>query len=129
MNEESKLDAQIEWFHAFAAQSHGELVDQATEMNRTAFLHFVKACLPDHAPSQDQSPEEFATAVRELRDNERQWNQALMSALIQADDLHKSQGWQAAVFKLRAFAGSCPWKGFQEVAQVQAANYRPRPQQ
>jgi hypothetical protein len=125
MTEESKLAKQIEWFHQFAAQSLSELASQASDVNCEAFAQLVKTCLPGHSPPEGHSPKEFAATVQELRVNEHQWNQALCSALVQADDLLKSEGWQAAASKLEAFADSCPWKLFREVAIDQAANYSP----
>jgi len=123
---EAELAAQIEWFHQFAALPPDQLALQASEANRSAFANLVKVCLPDHNPPDSQSPEEFASTVLALRENERQWNRALSSALIHADDLRKSQGWQAAVSALEAFAESCPWKLFAEVARDQASNYSSR---
>jgi hypothetical protein len=127
MTEESKLAEQVEWFHQFSGQSLSDLASQASEVNRRAFARLVATCLPGHSAPQGQSPEEFAATVQQLRANERQWNQALCAALIQADDLLKSKGWQAAASKLEAFAESCPWKLFREVANDQAENYNPQP--
>ncbi|WP_092130547.1 hypothetical protein [Polaromonas sp. YR568] len=121
---ESKLTRQVEWFHQFAEQSAGQLAAQATEENRALFKQYVIACLPGHDPPEGQSPEEFACNVLELRKNESGWNQALMSALIRADDLYKEQAWQSAVATLQSFAGSCPWKLFSEAARNQACNYK-----
>lgn len=121
-----KLSQQVEWFHQFAKQPADQLALQATEENRELFMRFVSTCLPDHNPPEDQSSKEFASAVIQLRGNERRWNQALMSALIQADDLNKSQEWQNAVSMLESFADSCPSKLFREAAQNQACNYKPR---
>lgn len=123
---ESELSQQVEWFHEFAKQSVGQLVLQATEENRRLFVQYVYTCLPNHAPPEGQSSEEFARTVVELRENERQWNQALMSALIKADDQYKARDRQSAVTTLESFAQSCPWKLFEEVAINQACNYKPQ---
>ena len=123
---EAELAAQIEWFHQLAALPPDQLALQASEANRSAFANLVGVCLPDHSAPEGQSPEEFASTVLALRENERQWNRALSSALIQADELHKSQGWQHAVTTLEAFAASCPWKLFREVAGDQAGSYGSR---
>ncbi|QTN28327.1 hypothetical protein HZ993_00230 [Rhodoferax sp. AJA081-3] len=123
---ESELSQQVEWFHEFAKQSVEQLVLQATEENRRLFVQYVCTCLPNHSPPEGQSSEEFARTVVELRENERQWNQALMSVLIKADDLYKAQEWQSAVTKLKSFAQSCPWKRFEEIAIDQACNYKPQ---
>ena len=123
---EAELAAQIEWFHQLAALPPDQLALQASEANQSAFANLVKVCLPDHSAPVGQSAETFASTVLALRENERQWNRALSSALIQADDLHKSQGWQGAVTTLEAFAKSCPWKLFREVARDQANNYSSR---
>jgi hypothetical protein len=125
MTEDSNLAEQVEWFHQFAGQTLSELADQASEINRKAIARLVETCLPGYNAPAGQSPEEFASTVQELRANERQWNQALCAALIQADDLLKSEGSQAAAARLKAFASSCPWKLFREVANNQAANYNP----
>lgn len=123
---ESELSQHTEWFHEFAKQSLDQLALQATEENRALFSQYVNSSLPKHTPPSDQAPEEFAHAVIELRENERQWNQALMSALVRADDHHRAQDWQSAVAALQSFAESCPWKLFAEVAQDQACNYKPQ---
>lgn len=123
---ESERSQQVEWFHQFAKQPIDQLALQATEENRTLFLQHISASLPNHIPPEDQSPEEFARTVVELRENERQWNQALMSALVRADDQYKAQEWQSAVTTLHSFADSCPWQLFEDVARDQACNYKPR---
>ena len=123
---ESELSAQTDWFHQFAEQSVDQLALQANEKNRALFALYVATSLPNHTPPESQPPEEFARTVRELRENESQWNRALMSALIKADDLFKAQEWQSAISTLESFAESCPWKLFQEVARDQSVHYRPR---
>ena len=122
----SERSQQVEWFHQFAKHPVDQLALQATEQNRTLFIQYISASLPNHIPPADQAPEEFARTVVELRENERQWNQALMSALIRADDQYKAQEWKSAVTTLKSFAESCPWKLFEEVARDQACNYKPR---
>lgn len=121
-----ELSGQTEWFHQFAKQSTEQIAIQATENNRTLFRRYVIASLPGHTPPSEQSPEQFACAVVDLRENERKWNQALMSAIIHADDLYKSHDSQGAVAALESFADSCPWKLFHDVAKNHASNYRSR---
>jgi hypothetical protein len=121
---ESEFSQQVEWFHQLSRQPVDQLALQATEENRALFVRYVSTSLPNHAPPECQSPEEFARTVVALRDNERQWSRALMSALMMADDQYKAQGWQSAVAALQSFAESCPWKLFEEVARDQACNYR-----
>lgn len=123
---EDDLSAQTEWFHQFAKQSVDEIAQQASDENRARFLRYAITSLPNHRPPEGLLPEEFAKLVIDLRENERGWNQALMSALIKAEDLHKSQDSQGAVSLLKEFSDSCPWKLFQEVAQGQAFHYKPR---
>ena len=123
---ESELSAQTEWFHEFAKQSTDQIALQASEANRALFERFATSSLPDHRPAEGQSPEEFARTVHELRENERPWNRALMSALIKSDDLYKSKDWKSGISPLESFAESCPWVLFQEVARDQASNYKPR---
>jgi hypothetical protein len=122
---ESELSQQTAWFHQFAKQSIDQLTLQATKENRKLFAQYVSTCLPSHTPPEGRSPQEFASTVIELRENESRWNHALMSALIEADDLYKAQEWQSAVTALQSFAESCPWKLFEEVARDQACNYKP----
>lgn len=122
----AELSRQIEWFHQFAKQPIDQLALQATAENRVLFEQFVIASLPNHRPPLGQSAREFADAVVKLRDNERQWNQGLMSAMVAADDLYQSQDRQGAVATLAKFAESCPWHLFHEAALNQADNYRDR---
>jgi hypothetical protein len=121
---ESKLSRQVEWFHQFAEQPADQLAQQATEENRALFARYVSACLLNHTPPGGQSHEEFALAVIELRENERKWNQALMSSLIKADEQYKVRQLQSAITTLQLFADSCPWKLFSEVARNQARSYK-----
>ncbi len=122
---ESVFSQQVEWFHQFSKQPVDQLALQATEENRALFVRYVSTSLPNHTPPECQSPEEFARTVVALRENERQWNRALMSALIRADDQWKAKKWESAAATLQSFAESCPWKLFEEVARDQACNYRP----
>ena len=121
---ESELSAQTEWFHEFAKQSINQIALQANEANRAMFASYVATSLPNHGVPDDQPPEEFARTVHELLENEKQWNRALMSALIKSDDLYKSKDRKSAVSVLESFAASCPWQLFQEVAHDQASNYK-----
>lgn len=121
---DSELSEQTEWFHQFAKQPTDQLAIQATDTNRALFKRYVIASLPGHTPPNGQSPEQFARAVVDLRENECKWNQALMSAMIHAEDLYKSHNSQGAVSTLESFADSCPWKLFHDVARNHASNYR-----
>ncbi|MFH0130042.1 hypothetical protein ACGLHS_07515 [Variovorax sp. VaC1] len=121
MSQEASHD-EIEWFHDLAKLPVEELVQQATDHNRTRFKKFVTASLPDHVPPDNQSPAEFATTVLELRANQRGWNRALGEALIHADDQRSEGNLQAAISALRSFANSCPWKAFGDFAHAQADN-------
>lgn len=78
------LSAQTEWFHEFAKQSVDQIALQANEANRAFFSSYAAISLPNHKPPRGQSPEEFARTVHELRENERQRNHALVSALIES---------------------------------------------
>ncbi|WP_426390468.1 hypothetical protein [Variovorax sp. R-27] len=113
---------EVEWFHDLAKLPDEELVQQATDVNRTRFKKFVTASLPGHVPPDNQPPAEFATTVLELRANQRGWNRALGEALIHADDQRSEGNLQAAISALRSFASSCPWKTFGDIARVQADN-------
>lgn len=123
---EAAFADQIEWFHQFSMLSPDQLAEQSSEANRVAFSKFAKTSLLNCTPPEDQSPPEFAKTVLALRENERQWNQALCSALIRADDLHKSQALESATSLLESFAKSCPWKLFREVAEKQAREFSAR---
>jgi hypothetical protein len=122
MNEEDELDEGFEWFHELAKLPVEELIQQATDFNRTMFRKFMIASLPDHVPPENQPPAEFAATVLELRANERGWNQALGRALIDADRTRSEGNLQAAISNLRSFASSCPWKAYRDIAQIQADN-------
>ena len=122
MNEEDEVDERFEWFHELAKLPVEELIQQATDLNRAMFRKFVVASLPDHVPPENQSHAEFAATVLELRANERGWNRALGSALIDADDTRSEGNLQAAISNLRSFASSCPWKAYRDVAHIQADN-------
>jgi len=122
MNEEDEVDERFEWFHELAKLPVEELIQQATDLNRAMFRKFVVASLPDHVPPENQSPAEFAATVLELRANERGWNRALGSALIDAGDTRSEGNLQAAISNLRSFASSCPWKAYRDIAQIQADN-------
>ncbi len=113
----------VDWFHAFAKRSVEQLAQLADEEHRSRFRQYVVESLPGHSPPDSLSPDVFAQSVVALRDNERKWNQALMAALTDADDLHRSGATQECVEILRAFAESCPWRRFAEVARRQAAAY------
>jgi len=118
------LSEQTDWFHQFAKQPIDQLAMQATDANRKFFERYVIASLPGHTPPNGQSSEEFARAVVDLLENEHQWNQALMSAIIHADDLYKTNYSLGAVSTLESFAESCPWELFQDIARNKASNYR-----
>jgi len=120
MSHEAAPHNEVEWFHDLAKLPVEELVQQATDVNRTRFRKFVTASLPGHVPPDNQPPAEFATTVLELRANQRGWNRALGEALIHADDQRSEGNLQAAISALRSFASSCPWKAFGDIARVQA---------
>ena len=127
MSDERARDEQTEWFHQFADQAPDQIAANANEANRSAVASFVSLSLPDHPMPDDLSPEEFADAVMSLRESERAWNRAVCTALIQADDLHISHDDEQAFAVLQAFAKSCPWSPFREVAENQAQNYSTHP--
>jgi len=120
------LSEQTKWFHEFARQPLEEVARQANDENRARFARYATTSLPSYTPPDGLPPEEFAMAVGGLRANEKKWNQALMSALVEADDLHRTQDTRGAVAMLEAFAGACPWSLFKEVAQRQASHYSGR---
>jgi hypothetical protein len=126
MNEEA-LDQMFGWFHHFADLPREQLAAQATAANRTALSALIDACLPETPALDTLAPEEFADYVLGLRANERQWNQALGSALNHAEDLFQSEGKSAAASALHTFADSCPWSLFRDVAHNQVAFYVRRP--
>jgi hypothetical protein len=121
---ESRRDQEIEWFHSFSEQPAAAIAEQAKEANRERVAAFVASNLPDFSLPLKLSAEQFAEAVRELRENKSQWNRSLMGALIRADDLVASLGACAAAASLESFAASCPWMLYAEVARNQAAQYR-----
>jgi hypothetical protein len=127
MHDRTSRDEQIGWFHELASLPRAQLVAEASVQNLTAFRNLMKCCLPNHPAPEDLSAEEFAAAVVNLRENELEWNRALMSALVKADDLNASHGRSHAADSLRSFANSCPWQLFQEVAEDQTQAYNASP--
>jgi hypothetical protein len=123
---DAELAEQVEWFHQIACKTAEQLAVLATHENRARFTRYAKLCLPAHAPPETVPPEEFAACVLNLRENERGWNQALMTALVEADQVYETNESDPAAAALRSFAASCPWLQFQEVARTQACIYEAR---
>lgn len=117
------FDSQIQWFHDLAAKSVDKLARSLTHDARESFSAFVSMCLPQHKLPPDLSAQELAEHIHVLRNNERKWNQALMMALIRADDLFKSGSVAEAGRSLDEFAMQCPWAHYQQVARDQQSNY------
>lgn len=123
---DEEVSAQFEWFHQLAALPPDELAQQASPANQDAFAAFVLAHLPGNEAPPNRSPEEFVTLILQLRHSEKRWNQALMAALIEADDLFKAGDPSKAASQLQSFADGCPWQTFQQVALDQSSRYMPR---
>lgn len=117
-------DSLTEWFHALAEHPHDELIELASSENIEQFQKHVARSTPKYPLPAALSASEFAEAVFRLRRNESAWNKAAMAALIKADDLSKAGFVAEAVKSLEAFASSCPWALFKEVALNQATNYK-----
>ena len=124
MDNDRSLDQQIEWFHELAALTHDQLfASGAVASNQMALADLHARCLPDEPQLKPTSPKVFANYVRLLRQNEREWNDALCSAISDAEELNTSMGATHAANKLHAFAHSCPWIPFRKVAENQARAY------
>lgn len=67
---------------------------------------------------------QFAETVHTFRQNEISWNRSAMAVLTKADKLVKVGRVVEAEKALNAFASSCPWPRFNEVALDQAKRYR-----
>ena len=121
----SEPSALSEWFHEFAEQPLDQIALHANEMNRALFARHAAISLPNHKPPEAELAEDFAQTVHRLRENERQWNHALMSALISSADMYESKDREGAIATLESFAESCPWRLFQDVARRQRSSYKP----
>lgn len=118
-------DSLTEWFHSLAERPDNELVRLASPENIAQLQMHVSLSTPDYPLPDALSSIEFAQAIVEFRRNESAWNKATMAAIIQAEDLVEAGGNAKAAALLEAFAASCPWALFKEVALNQATHYRP----
>jgi hypothetical protein len=117
-------DELVEWFHAFAMQPAESIAAQASHSNQSLLARYVARSLPGHPLGDIMSAEDFAEAVQDIRNSERDWNHALCEALVRAENLALAQGPQAARMSLEGFAASCPWSPFAQVARDQATHYQ-----
>lgn len=118
------LDAQrtasINWFHQLAELGADQIAARFSTESLARLQAHVALCLDGAGLPGICSPTQFAETVLDLRANESDWNRATMSAIIQADDLMLAGQTEEAVQVLQAFAASCPWTLFREVAEDQA---------
>ena len=121
----TQRDGLTEWFHALAEHPEDELVKLASPENIAQLQMHVALSTPGYPLPVALSPGEFAEAVVEFRRNESAWNRATMTAIIEAEDLFKAGYNAKAAASLQAFAASCPWALFKEVALHQALHYGP----
>ncbi len=120
----TERDSLTEWFHELAELQNEELLVLASSENIEKLQKHVARSTPAYLLPDRLSAGEFAEAVIEFRRNESSWNRATMAALIKAEDLFKAGNKAQAAESLVAFAASCPWVLFQEVALNQATHYR-----
>lgn len=120
----TERDSLTEWFHELASHSHDELLRLASPDAIAKLQVHVAWSTPEYPLPAELSPKEFADAVLEFRRNESAWNRATQSALFAADELYNGGDSAAAASELEAFASSCPWALFKEVALNQATHYR-----
>lgn len=120
----AERDSLTDWFHALAEHSADALVGLATDENIALLRLHISRSTPDYPLPEQFEATEFAKAVTTFRENESAWNRAVMAALIKADDLFKAGSISEAAETLHAFASSCPWALFKEVALNQATHYR-----
>jgi hypothetical protein len=120
----SKRDSLTDWFHALAEHPADALAGLATSENIALLQLHVSRSTPDYPLPETIEATEFAETVITFRKNESAWNHAVMAALIKADELFKAGSISEAAETLFAFAASCPWSLFKEVALNQATHYR-----
>jgi hypothetical protein len=113
-------DEQVEWFHNLTRTVGNGTPNAATAELVAQLADFVAQHLPGHTLPPAPTEAEFVESVHTLRESERSWNQALMNAIIEANDRAKLGSPQEAAKDLRAFASQCPWALFAEVATRQA---------
>lgn len=112
--------ASIDWFHQLAELGSDQIAVRFSPENLARLQAHVALCLDGAGLPGICSPTQFAETVLDLGANESDWNRATMSAIIQADDLMLAGQAEEAVQVLLAFAASCPWTWFREVAEDQA---------
>ena len=120
----SERDSLTDWFHALSEHPPEALVGLATSENIALLRLHISRCTPDYPLPETIEATDFAEAVITFRENESAWNQAVMAALVKADDLCKAGSISEAFETLQAFAASCPRSLFKEVALNQATHYR-----
>lgn len=120
----TKQDSHTNWFHELALHQHDELLALASPENIVRLQMHAAISTPEYPLPKLLSAGEFAEAVIEFSRNETSWNRATMDAITKADDLFNTGCKAEAAETLEAFAASCPWALFKEVAIDQAAHYR-----
>ena len=116
-------DKLIGWLHRMAKLSHSDLAARFDEANRDSLAQLVSRCVPTQSVPGDLAPEEFAEWVHGLRDSARDWNRALGSALLKAEDTHAGGDQSAAIELLEQFAAQCPWLPLKEIAEGEARRH------
>lgn len=117
----TRRTASIDWFHQLAALGRDEIAHRFSAENQTRLQTHVALCLDGANLPLIGTPVQFAETVLDLRANECEWNRVTMSAIIRADDLMLAGQTEEAVQVLLAFAASCPWVLFRQVAENQAS--------
>jgi hypothetical protein len=112
--------AQFEWLRAVvqALRTHGGSV--VSDELRDGLQRFITTNLPGHTFPAALDQEAFVVAALKLKDNDSSWNKALQSALVTAYDKAESGEHYEAAQALEAFATSCPWALYSEVAGNEA---------
>jgi hypothetical protein len=120
----AELDDLTAWFHALAELPHDELIRQASPDTISRLQTHAARNILGYPIRSAMNPEDFAATVLALRHSEGSWNRATMAAILKAEDLHNAGQKAEAAASLEAFAKTCPWLLFQEVALDQGSHYK-----
>ena len=113
-------DAQFEWFRLVVQLLREQGASAVSETMRAGLDRFTRTNLPEHSFPAGLEQQAFAAEVLKLKDNDTSWNRALQSALVAAYDKAGAGEHLSAVEDLEAFARTCPWALYAEVARTEA---------
>ena len=113
-------DAQFEWFRSAVQLLREQGTSAVSETMRAGLDQFTLTNLPEHSFPAGLDQQAFAAEVLKLKDNDTSWNRALQSALVAAYDQAGAGGHRNAAEDLEAFARTCQWALYAEVARTEA---------